>query len=106
MWGHISALMSGQSAPHQLPGDTAMKKVLFVLPLLLVAASAAAQVTKSKTGTGFSGYENYRQLDVGPVQQVSNKGATGASDVPVYTAKSRGLKLRRMTGVRTGELGN
>jgi hypothetical protein len=72
-----------------------MKKALFVLPLLFVAASAAAEVSKNKTGAGFSGYDNYRQLDVGPVQRVSIKGATGTSDVPVYTAKSRGLKLRR-----------
>jgi len=82
-----------------------MRKYLFILPMVLAAASvpglAAAQVTKNKTGFGFSDYGNLRVLNVGPVQNASSKragnGRTGSSDVPVYSAKRRGIKIRRLT---------
>lgn len=74
-----------------------MKKLIIVLPLLLAAASAPAQVTKNKSGIGFSNYGTYRQIDVAPEQKTKGKGATGTSNVPVYSAKSRKLKLRRIS---------
>jgi hypothetical protein len=82
-----------------------MNKILYVLPLILslalAAASASAQVSKSKSGVGFADYGSYRMLNLGPVKNASSKragnGATGTSDVPVYSAKSRGIKLRRLT---------
>jgi len=78
-----------------------MKKYLLVLPLVLAAASAQAQVMKNKTGAGFSSYGNTRLLNLGPMQNASSKrvgnGRTGSSDVPVYSAKRRGIKVRRLT---------
>ena len=78
-----------------------MKKYLIVLPLLLAAAGAPAQVSKNKTGAGFSDYGNYRLLNVGPMKNAKSKrvgnGQTGSSDVPVYSAKRRGVKIRRLT---------
>ncbi len=78
-----------------------MLKYLFVLPLLLAAAGAPAEVTRKKTGTGFSDYGTYRLLNVGPLRNAKSKragnGRTGASNVPVYSAKSRGIRIRRLT---------
>lgn len=78
-----------------------MKKYLFVLPLVLAAASAQAQVMKNKTGAGFSNYGNTRLLNLGPTQNATSKragnGQTGSSDVPVYSAKRRGIKIRKLT---------
>ncbi len=82
-----------------------MKKYLTVLPLVLAIAGApgfaTAQVSKNKTGIGFADYGNYRLLDFGPVRNASSKragnGKTGSSDVPVYSAKRRGIRIRRLT---------
>jgi len=76
-----------------------MKKYLIALPIIFAAACAPAQVSKNKSGIGFSHYGSYQYVDIGPVQPASKsrskKGATGKSDVPVYSAKSR--KLRRLS---------
>lgn len=82
-----------------------MKKYLLVLPIVmgLIAAAGpgAAQVWGKRTGVGFSDYGTYRVLNVGPVANADSKragnGRTGSSDVPVYSAKRGGLKLRRLT---------
>ncbi len=78
-----------------------MKKYLFVLPLVLAATCAQAEVMKNKTGAGFSNYGNTKLLNLGPMQNATSKragnGLTGASDVPVYSAKRRGIKLRKLT---------
>ena len=82
-----------------------MKTYMFILPLIAGIAAAAgpvaAQVSKNKTGIGFSDYGNYRILNVGPVRNATSKragnGRTGSSDVPVYSAKRRGIKIRRLT---------
>jgi hypothetical protein len=82
-----------------------MKTYLFILPLIAGLAAAGgpadAQVSKNKTGIGFSDYGNYRMLNVGPVRNATSKragnGRTGSSDVPVYSAKRRGIKIRRLT---------
>ncbi|MFT7596527.1 MAG: hypothetical protein ACI8R4_003863 [Paracoccaceae bacterium] len=69
-----------------------MKRYLIALPIVLAAASAPAEVSKSKSGIGFSSYGTYEYVNVGPAQaapkKASRKGATGKSDVPVYSAKS------------------
>lgn len=82
-----------------------MRKFLTVLPLVLGAIAlsgpASAQVSKNKTGVGFADYGNYRLLNFGPVKNASSKragnGRTGSSDVPVYSAKRRGIRIRRLT---------
>jgi len=82
-----------------------MKKYLIALPLILAVASmpglVAAQVSKNKSGIGFGGYGTYKVLNVGPVKNASSKragnGRTGSSDVPVYSAKRHGIKIRRLT---------
>ena len=81
-----------------------MKNNLLVMSLILAVAGAAvpvtAQVTKKKTGIGFDNYGTYQTLNIGPVRNGSSKragnGRTGASDVPVYSAKRRGVKIRRL----------
>jgi hypothetical protein len=80
-----------------------MKKHLLVASLILAVAgggSVTAQVTKKKTGIGFDNYGTYQTLNIGPVRNGSSKragnGRTGASDVPVYSAKRRGVKIRRL----------
>ena len=73
-----------------------MKKHLIalpiVIPLVLAATCASAQVSKNKSGIGFSHYGTYEYVDVGPAMAApkkgSRKGATGNSDVPVFKAKS------------------
>lgn len=104
-WCLIPALPAGDAFARQLSGNAVMKKYLLVLPLLLATASApglaTAQVSKNKTGAGFADYGSYRLLNVGPVKNATSKragnGKTGSSDVPVYSAKRRGIKIRRLT---------
>lgn len=78
-----------------------MLKYLLVLPLLLIATSTSAQGLKNRTGAGFNDYGTYRVLNIGPQRNAKSKragnGRTGASDVPVYSAKSRGIRIRRLT---------
>lgn len=82
-----------------------MKKYLIILPLVLAIASVPtqvlSQVSKNKSGIGFADYGDYRYLNVGPVRNATSKragnGKTGSSDVPVYSAKRRGIKMRRLT---------
>ena len=69
-----------------------MKEFLIAIPFALAAVAAPAEVSKSKSGIGFTSYGSYRYVEVGPAQatpkKASRKGATGNSDVPVYSAKS------------------
>lgn len=74
-----------------------MKK--YIVALCLAAALVVAPLqsfAKSKRGVGFDSYGSVETLPAEsvptPVKR-SRSGATGSSDVPVYRAKSRGLRF-------------
>lgn len=75
-----------------------MNKFLIAVPVILAATCASAQVSRNKSGIGFTHYGSYQWVDMGSAKSASargsKKGATGKSDVPVYSAKSP--KLRRV----------
>ena len=78
-----------------------MLKFLLVVPLLLIATSTQAQVMRNRTGSGFNEVATYQMLLVGPLKNAKSRragnGRTGVSDVPVFSAKRQGIKIRRLT---------
>ena len=78
-----------------------MLKYLLIVPLILIATEASAEVTRKRTGSGFTDVATYRMLLVGPLKNAKSRragnGRTGVSDVPVYSAKARGIRIRKLT---------
>ena len=81
-----------------------MLKYLLLVPFVLAATSASGQVMRNKSGAGFNEVATYRMLQVGPLRNAKSRragnGRTGVSDVPVFSAKAQGLRIRRLTQVK------
>jgi len=78
-----------------------MLKYLLVVPLILMATAAPAQLLKKRTGSGFNEVATYQMLLVGPLKNAKSRragnGRTGVSDVPVFSAKTQGVRIRKLT---------
>lgn len=78
-----------------------MLKYLLLVPFLLTATGASGQVMRNKSGAGFNEVATYRMLQVGPLRNAKSRragnGRTGVSDVPVFSARAQGVRIRRLT---------